>query len=347
MARQVFLSLDSPSRQLSVSRIHENTWNPSGRKAEIVSLLRIDLKRHGPGAFEDILVRPCSCRKIRGRHLQLTDGEKRWTAFRLEGFKSIRGKVKAMDDSTARALSYRRAKEKGEIDAFREAELFKWEMDNGRSSPEIAELYVGLTDWYVRTRLSLLKVPKEYRSKEIEIKDSRGIRHRIVPHGTLSPSMWEVVAQGKNEPIMKAMVVDILRGTVLGEKQAPKTVQQAQNRVNWYNDGVIHPGRDTDPDAEAKATEKYERTKKLQREREEQEQEREQGSEPQAGASDGVVSDSATDDPDQLLLKRSQEILGCLNIVDLVDGKEVEVKNPQAKGIKDRERLQVLLSGLI
>ena len=304
----------------------------------------MDARRNGPDSFEEILVRPCSCRKIRGRHLELVDGEKRWTAFKLEGFKTIRGKVKAMDDSTARALSYRRTKENGEIDAFREAELFRWETKNGKTSQEIADEY-GVPATYVRSKLTLLNIPRSLIYRPIEVKDRQTVQ-KIVPHGTVSPSMWEVVAQGKNEPIMKAMVVDILRGTVLGEKQAPKTVQQAQNRVNWYNDGVIHPGRDTDHDAEAKATQKYERTKQLQREREERER-GEEGSE--ASVSGGVVSDSATDDPDELLLKRSQEILGCLDIVDLVDGKEVEVKDPKAKAIKDgeRERLQALLSGFL
>jgi ParB-like chromosome segregation protein Spo0J len=225
------LQVDSlPTVQIPVSQIHPNDFNPSPRDPRIVEILRKDLREHGPHAFGPVLVRPCKCKKIRGKHYELNDGEKRWIAKRLEREKTMGSQIQPMDDAESRSLCYRRAREHGTVDEFREADLFQWESQHGRTYREIASQYV-VTEPFVKNRMTLLKISPRIR--------------RMVPHGTFSASMWEVVAQGVDADIMESMVNDIHSGKA-------KTVYEAQNRVKWYNESRIPTVKQKEREADAK-----------------------------------------------------------------------------------------------
>jgi len=236
------LQVDSrPTVQIPVALIHPNDFNPSPRDPRIVEILRKDLQEHGPHTFGPVLVRPCKCKKIREKHYELNDGEKRWIAKKLEREKTMGCQIQPMDDATARSLCYRRAREHGTVDEFREAELFQWESQHEKTYREIASQYV-VTEPFVKNRMTLLKIPPRIR--------------RMVPHGTFSASMWEVVAQGVDPGIMESLVTDIHSGKA-------RTVYEAQNRVKWYNESRIPTVKQKEREADAK--EEDEANRKLNR----------------------------------------------------------------------------------
>jgi hypothetical protein len=203
--------------------------------------LRNDLNENGPHAFGPALLRPCKCSKIRGKHYELNDGEQRWIAKKLERQKTMGCQIQEMDDATARALCYRRAREHGTIDEFLEAELFLFESERKITYQEIGTHY-NLTVDYIKHRIQLTRIPRHIRGK--------------VPHGTFSASMWEVVAQGVDADVMESMVNDIHSGKA-------KTVYEAQNRVKWYNESRIPTVKQKAREADAK--EEDEANRKLNR----------------------------------------------------------------------------------
>lgn len=246
MSRTV-LQVDSlPTVQIPVALIHPNEFNPSPRDPHVVEILRKDLREHGPHVFAPVLLRPCKCRKIRKKHYELNDGEKRWLAKKLEREKTMGCQIQPMDDATARSLCYRRAREHGAIDEFREAELFEWESQRGRTYREIASHYI-VTEQFVKNRMTLLQIPPRIR--------------QIVPHGTISASMWEVVARGVDADVMVSLVKDIHPRN--GTTPKIRTVYEAENRVKWYNESRIPTVKQKEREADAK--EEDEAKRKLQK----------------------------------------------------------------------------------
>lgn len=246
MSRTV-LQVDSlPTVQIPVAQIHPNDFNPSPRDPRVVEILRKDLQEHGPHGFGPVLVRPCKCKKIRGKHYELNDGEKRWIAKKLEREKTMGCQIQLMDDAESRSLCYRRAREHGTVDEFREAELFEWESQRGRTYREIASHYI-VTEQFVKNRMTLLQIPPRIR--------------RIVPHGTISASMWEVVARGVDVDVMESLVKDIHPRN--GTTPRVRTVYEAENRVKWYNESRIPTVKQKEREADAK--EEDEANRKLNR----------------------------------------------------------------------------------
>jgi len=324
------LAIDSlPIQQIRIDLIHPNSYNPSPRDSVTIQNLTRDRKLHGPHAFAPILIYPCTCKRIKRKHFELNDGEKRWFVLKTARDKTIGSQVlPVIDESSARSLAYRRAREHGVIDEFREAELFEWESKQGKTYREIADSY-ALTESYVKNRITLVGIPPRIR--------------RIVPCGTFSGSMWEVVARSRTEAIMKVLVKDIR------EDKFVRTVYEAERRVTWYNEGRLtvasHEEEADRKDAE-ETENKFQRSKELMDE-----------TQRVLGTLGGPVNrellrDSQGGDfpfyrSDEELIDRVQSILSCVEFSakGVVGGKEVVLEKAEltVRKVLDRKRLEEAL----
>jgi ParB/RepB/Spo0J family partition protein len=114
---------------------------------------------HSVTGVDAILVSPFHCffseKTITDRFV-IVDGEHRWRAAKELGWQEIRCEIVDISEDDAKALCYRRNRERGTIDPFKEAALFKSEMPK-LTQKAIAEKYL-VDPSTVSQRLSLLKL---------------------------------------------------------------------------------------------------------------------------------------------------------------------------------------------
>jgi len=188
------LNVDSlPRQMLPVDRICPNPHNPAKRDPQLVRAIAVDQRWYGLHSFDPILTRRLKGKEVRvidrkKRDLELVDGEQRWLAALSNKYPKIPGRVSDMDESTALALMYRKKREQGSIDSFLEAHFFAHKSSEGLTYRQIADQCL-VSEEFVKKRIGLARIPRKIRNyaerKEAEAK---------VPHGTISPSHWEVIA---------------------------------------------------------------------------------------------------------------------------------------------------------
>ena len=131
---------------ITVDKIHPNTWNPNSMKPEIFEALVEDIRRSG--FLGAILVRPCGCPNMEGKHYEIVDGEHRWLASqdRRLDLKEIPCYVVERDDVSARIETVTRNREHGELVREKLAKLvgeltstFKLRMEDVREKMMIPE----------------------------------------------------------------------------------------------------------------------------------------------------------------------------------------------------------------
>jgi ParB/RepB/Spo0J family partition protein len=157
--------------QIPVRDVTPNRFNPNVMPRETYRVMLEDMRSDGLEAINPIEVRP-----VEGKPpYEIIDGESRWKAARELGWKSIRAEAKPMSLEDAKAECYRKNKERGTINPFKEAELFKSEVDAGLSQRKIAKKY-GVSRRYVQDSLNLLtRIAPDIRKKaETLLVDPRG-----------------------------------------------------------------------------------------------------------------------------------------------------------------------------
>lgn len=161
--------------ELPITKIKPNLWNPNRMPEEIYKALVEDIKANGTKAIDPIHVRP-----LGKDFFEVIDGEHRLKAVVEAGFHEISCLIDEVSEEEAKAINYRKNKERGNMDPFREAELFKSETDAGKTYDDVAEKY-GTSHARVGAKLSLLGIFEP--AKEI-------VRRRT----DVSPGHLEVVA---------------------------------------------------------------------------------------------------------------------------------------------------------
>jgi len=144
---------------IPIDAIQPNTWNPNVMPADIYKALLEDMKAGGLNAIDTISVRPTGD----GRY-QIINGEHRWKAALELGWKEIRCEVLSVTESEAKAINYRQNRERGTIDPFKEAELFKSELEAGMTQKDIAAKYM-VDKSTVSHRLSIFRITPEVKKK--------------------------------------------------------------------------------------------------------------------------------------------------------------------------------------
>lgn len=207
------------SELVAVDKIDANPWNPNVMDKEEYDALKQDMYVHGASGIGAILVSPFHCffsgEPISDRFV-IVDGEHRWRAARELRWKQILCEVREITEDDAKALCYRRNRERGNIDPMKEALLFKTEVKKLKQK-EIADKY-GIDQTTVSRRLSLLKLSE----KTAEAINS-------MPRGIITPSHLEPIAAldpGDQEEIVKDILTDIkLSDTV--------PVHEVERRCSW------------------------------------------------------------------------------------------------------------------
>jgi len=142
---------------LPLSSLKENRWNPNVMTEEEFNDLVENMKKVGPEGID-----PIHIRKVEDGY-EIVDGAHRFRAAKQLGWDSIRSWVHEMDESEARVFNYEKNRLRGRLDPFKEAELFRWEMDRGLSDEQIAKKYGLRHRQRVWEKLSLLKITPEVR----------------------------------------------------------------------------------------------------------------------------------------------------------------------------------------
>jgi len=138
---------------LQVDLIVPNKYNPNIMADEIFQSLLEDARLHGAEALDPILVRPLDV--LEGKqHYEIIDGESRWKVAKKLGWVRLLAIIKKVNLDDAKAINYRKNRERGTLDPFKEAELFKGELDAGLTQEQIATKY-GVQRTYVTEHLPI------------------------------------------------------------------------------------------------------------------------------------------------------------------------------------------------
>jgi len=178
-------------KMLSVSCLKPNKFNPNVMQPEEFQALKKDMERVGPKKIDPVLVSSyCDfyvCedteenRKAFANCFIIVDGEHRWTAAVELGWGEIRCDVEVIDEEEAKGICYRKNKDRGTIDPFKEAALCKSELTL-LNQKEIADKFL-VDPSTVSHRLSLLKLVPEIKEQISKL-----------PRGTVTPSHLEPIA---------------------------------------------------------------------------------------------------------------------------------------------------------
>jgi ParB/RepB/Spo0J family partition protein len=176
---------------IPVKNIHPNKYNPNAMTEEQDAQLLEDMRQHGPNAIAPLDVRTDLAHDgfphpIEEVQFEIIDGEHRWNHAVALGWERIRCVVKDMTLAEAKAANYRKNRERGTIDPFKEAELFKSESDEGLTQEEIAKKY-GVDRSQVSKRISLLNITPETK-KEITKVPHVTVSH-LEPIATMTPQL--------------------------------------------------------------------------------------------------------------------------------------------------------------
>lgn len=179
---------------IDVSRLQPNGWNPNVMQDAEYQALKQDMRVHGVNGVDPILVSPKGVFQLQGeitgeawtqafkvKGYVIIDGEHRWKAAKELGWKQVCCTSEGIKEEDAKALCYRRNRQRGTIDPFKEALLFKSELEK-LTQAKIAGKY-GVKQGTVSQRLSLLKLDSEVVEK---LKD--------IPRGIISVSHLEPIA---------------------------------------------------------------------------------------------------------------------------------------------------------
>jgi ParB/RepB/Spo0J family partition protein len=250
-------------KMMALDRIEPNKFNPNVMSAEEFENLKADMKAAGPEhdyAIESIIVSPkCvfySDPSLPADIFVIVDGFNRWSSAKEIGWDSIPYESRNVTEDVAKAINYRRNKERGNIDSLKEAELFKSELDKGLKQEEIAGKY-NVSRSYVASRLQLLKLdekvveafrePKKF-FKESVLERFKQEQERFekadedqriyvsepeepteedfVPHGTISPSHLEALASLPKEK-QADVAIEVMR-----QDMSVRKTEQVAKREN-------------------------------------------------------------------------------------------------------------------
>lgn len=128
----------------------EPDWSQDRAREEFsegkIAELAESLKR---GLDQPIIVRP------QGDHFQIIAGERRWTAAKLLGWKTIRAQVRVVDDREAADIQLRENTARKDLNPMEEAKAFENRIKRFGMAPEEIAKIAGKSTSYVQGRLAL------------------------------------------------------------------------------------------------------------------------------------------------------------------------------------------------
>lgn len=261
-------SLLGEIRELPIDQVEPNNYNPNVLGGEKYEALKADVKE---GNYDPILVSPKDVfygEPIVEERFVIVDGEFRWRAGQDVGAKTIKAEIQHIAICEARTITYKRDRERGELDPFKEAQLFDQEVKDGLTEEEVAERY-GVTRSYVAGKRMLLKSSAEV--KALFYKPETTLKERARPriHASIEEhaERWKIdKTKEEIDAETEEQLEDIVpRGTLTSGhmKAIAGLPPEYQNEIA---EEIVHGGL-TVRDAEEKAKQardKIEKQKRLQ-----------------------------------------------------------------------------------
>jgi len=224
---------------IPVKKIEPNKFNPNVMDSEAFEALKRDMTFSGPYGIDPILVSPKKTfyndPKAPEDVYVIIDGEHRWRAAKELGWKEIRCDIRMMPEEIARIVNYRRNRERGNLDPFKEALLFKSDIERGKTQAQIAQAYL-IDRSTVSRRLSLLKLSDEVLQKVRSVPRGTLTVSHLEPIATLSPESQKQVIEtilNLKEPTVKT--VESLVKTYKEEEIKQKKLQKALEKAKFPN----------------------------------------------------------------------------------------------------------------
>lgn len=150
-----------PTLDLPLESIESNTYNPNMMSPEEYEALKESVKTK---TVDPIIVAPKDIfygdNQFDPQTYVIVDGENRWKAAKEVGLKTILSSIWAVKEGEARAITYKRNRERGNIDPVKEAKLFALEVEGGMSRSDVARKY-GVAPSQVTQRLKLVDLDEE------------------------------------------------------------------------------------------------------------------------------------------------------------------------------------------
>lgn len=233
--------------EFTITYIEPNKYNPNVLKGEKYEALKRDMEA---GNYDPILVSPRlifyggeSLYEV-GKRYVIVDGEWRWRAAIELGFKTIKCEVRDLTLSEAKTITYKVNRQRGNMDPFKEAELFQAEVEAGLTEEKVAARF-GVDRSYVAGRRSLLKISSEtvelYRDPaKLIARFERKIRADVEEQRAM-PENIEVTDEEAEAHIQKEVAEIVSRGTLTpGHLKAIAALPtQEQNEMA---EEVVHRG---------------------------------------------------------------------------------------------------------
>ena len=136
---------------IPVEDIKPNSFNPNMMPKQTYETMLQDMGCRGIDSINPVEVRP-----VEGcPHYELVDGQSRWAAARELGWRLIRAEIRLLSLEDAKAECYRKNRLRGHIDPFKEAALFRSEIESGLSYRDVAGKF-EVSRGYVYESLRLL-----------------------------------------------------------------------------------------------------------------------------------------------------------------------------------------------
>ncbi len=204
----------------------ERLWsNPNSMSKEDFDKLKLDMQQHGPGGISPIVVAdkyplpmpkepsfPGS--KDQEKRYVCADGNHRLDAAIVLGWKEIRAIIdkNLRTELDLRMANYRKNIERGNTDPLKEARLFQWLNEQGKTHQKIADEF-GVDRTWVTKRLSLLKIDEKVLSTARTIPNVTASHLEVI--APLEPALQsEVVKQFADSARYRPVSEGELRGIV-------------------------------------------------------------------------------------------------------------------------------------
>lgn len=219
---------------LDLNLISESDWNPNEMEEKTFRDLFADMQEGGVYAVDPIDVFPVEVGSDDQVCYQVADGHNRLRAARKAGWTKIRAQIVDLDEDSAKALNYRKNRERGTLNPIKEGRLFHddWRQGNGiLTTQQIAEKY-GVSEGHVRERLGLVAdLPKEAQvlieQAKLGSSHAEEIRHTVTkPAGQLAVA--QVAAIRKLSPRQTRQVAVEMEEVLKANPDASKQFLKAK-----------------------------------------------------------------------------------------------------------------------
>lgn len=207
------VSHETPGLEIALSKIEKSGFNPRQNvKGERFAEFKASIKEQG--ILEPLLVRP------KGDKFELIAGERRFTAAKELGMKTVPAIVRAVDDHTAREIMLLENLQREDLSPLEEAfAISELLAGDGMKQEELAKK-IGKSQPWIANRLRLNKAPPELK--------------KFLEKGEISPQHVIVLLPYVEHELLRKEILEDLKQSLQDREDGygePITVESVKNRA--------------------------------------------------------------------------------------------------------------------